>query len=312
MSKPPKRHQVFLSSTYRDLKAERLKLHDALLRDQYIVAGMEMFGADSRPPWQVIQRELALTDYYLLIIAGRYGSPGPGRVSYTEAEYDSAVEKGIPVLAFIVADLDKLPSGQVERTQKKRKALSNFQEKVKKAHTVEFWDSSDDLVRKVSSALLRAVRENDRPGWTRGESPARSLPSMLTARPFANARRAGAAEMIQRAAQVFNPSMLSDKAKSILLAIGDEEGPDADDLIWRLELEGGELLRVGNQTLMKPDAPRRERVAWDAALKELRERGLASIGLDAPPGTHTLTHQGYSSVDQLLKARRPDPLDSDA
>jgi hypothetical protein len=40
-------------------------------------------------------------DYYLLIIGGRYGSTDPEGVSYTEKEYEYAIEHGIKVIALL-------------------------------------------------------------------------------------------------------------------------------------------------------------------------------------------------------------------
>ncbi len=43
-------------------------------------------------------------DYYVVIVGGRYGSVTVEGVSFTEKEYDHAVEEGLPVLGFVHAD----------------------------------------------------------------------------------------------------------------------------------------------------------------------------------------------------------------
>src|SRR6516164_8508911 len=40
--------------------------------------------------WEFIKRQIDQADYYIVVIAGRYGSVGPDGVGYTEMEYDYA------------------------------------------------------------------------------------------------------------------------------------------------------------------------------------------------------------------------------
>lgn len=68
-----KRYQVFVSSTYEDLQEERREVMQALLELDCIPAGMELFPASSENQWSLIKRVIDDCDYYLLIIAGRYG-----------------------------------------------------------------------------------------------------------------------------------------------------------------------------------------------------------------------------------------------
>jgi hypothetical protein len=61
--------------------------------------GMEMFSAANEEQWKIIQKQIDDCDYYVVIIAHRYGSLDK-TISYTEKEYDYAVLKDIPVLGF--------------------------------------------------------------------------------------------------------------------------------------------------------------------------------------------------------------------
>lgn len=88
-----KRYQVFVSSTYLDLQTERQQVMQALMEMDCIPAGMELFPAADEEQWEFIKRVIDDCDYYLLIIGGRYGSISPEGISYTEMEYDYAVEK---------------------------------------------------------------------------------------------------------------------------------------------------------------------------------------------------------------------------
>ena len=48
------KYQVFVSSTYEDLKAEREVVVKAVLEMGHIPVGMEMFSAADQQQWQII------------------------------------------------------------------------------------------------------------------------------------------------------------------------------------------------------------------------------------------------------------------
>jgi hypothetical protein len=96
--------QVFVSSTYMDLSGERDLVIKAILEMSHIPVGMEMFSAADEEQWNVIKKQIDQTDYYVVIVAHRYGSVDANGVSYTEKEYDYAVSQGIPTLGFILDD----------------------------------------------------------------------------------------------------------------------------------------------------------------------------------------------------------------
>ena len=125
-----KRYQVFVSSTFTDLKEERSSVIQTLMKMDCIAAGKELFPALDEEQFQSIRRVIDDCDYYLLIIGGRYGSVTEEGISYTEKEYDYAVEKSIKVLALIHGAPDKIPFGKSEETATARKKLDAFREKV--------------------------------------------------------------------------------------------------------------------------------------------------------------------------------------
>lgn len=89
-----KRYQIFISSTFSDLKEERNKVMQTIMSLDCIPAGMELFPAMDEEQFEFIKRVIDDCDYYLLIVGARYGSMDDNGVSYTEKEYDYAKEKG--------------------------------------------------------------------------------------------------------------------------------------------------------------------------------------------------------------------------
>lgn len=124
-----KRYQVFVSSTFTDLKEERKAIIECLLNAKYIPAGMEMFAASNDEQFKYIKKIIDTCDYYVLIVGARYGSinPSTGK-SFTEQEYDYAVEKGIPVLAFLHDNPYNL--SVEKRDDENRELLERFRNKV--------------------------------------------------------------------------------------------------------------------------------------------------------------------------------------
>lgn len=167
-----KRYQVFVSSTYADLKDERRTVIETLMKVDCIPAGMELFPASDEEQFNFIKRVIDDCDYYLLIIGGRYGSVTPEGVSYTEKEYDYAIERGLKVIALLHGAPGDIPARFTERTEEGQRRLEAFREKVKKGRLVDFWTSPDQLQAKVALAMLNAIRTFPAVGWVRADRAA--------------------------------------------------------------------------------------------------------------------------------------------
>jgi Domain of unknown function (DUF4062) len=100
-----KKLQVFVSSTYTDLREERQAAVEAILTAGHIPAGMELFTAGDESQMETIKRWIAESDVFLLILGGRYGSlERQSGKSYIECEYDYAMSMNRPLFACVVKD----------------------------------------------------------------------------------------------------------------------------------------------------------------------------------------------------------------
>jgi hypothetical protein len=88
-----KRYQVFVSSTFTDLQEERSNVIQSLMEMDCIPAGMETFPYIDEKQWDFIKKIIDDSDYYLLIIEGRYGTVANDGLSFTEKEFDYAISK---------------------------------------------------------------------------------------------------------------------------------------------------------------------------------------------------------------------------
>src|SRR5687768_9870191 len=95
--------QVFVSSTYEDLKEERQAAVEAILKAGHIPAGMELFAAGDDSQLAIIRKWIDQSDVFMLILGGRYGTlEEKQQKSYIELEYDHAVREGKRLFAVII------------------------------------------------------------------------------------------------------------------------------------------------------------------------------------------------------------------
>lgn len=165
------KYQIFVSSTYEDLKEERKEVTQAILECNCFPAGMELFPASNKSQWEIIKRVIDESDFYLVIIAGRYGSMGiddaGNKVGYTEMEFDYAVKTNKPILALIYDDIDKLPRSKTESQGTKHSRLLKFREKACCGRVIRKWNNKDNLKAAVLAAIVELKRETNALGWVR-------------------------------------------------------------------------------------------------------------------------------------------------
>jgi hypothetical protein len=165
-----KKYQVFISSTYKDLIEQRNQVVEVVLRLSHLPVGMEIFNAASATPWDVIKSHIDNSDYYVLIIAHRYGSEDPETgIGYTEKEYDYAISRGIPCLAFVLHDSVQWSPDLMEQKPGPKKKLATFKKKIH-VHHVSYWYSTEDLANKVLLALVDETRNKPGIGWVRANA----------------------------------------------------------------------------------------------------------------------------------------------
>lgn len=162
-----KKYQVFISSTYEDLKEERTAVTLYLLDNYCIPVGMEQFPSSNMNQLEYIEKILKDCDYYILILGGKYGSLNLDGISFTEKEFDYAKSQGIPIMSFVVHNMDSLQGWQLEKTDEMKEKLYKFREKVCKENLVNFYTDIGDLKAKIGTSLHKCIEDFPRPGWIR-------------------------------------------------------------------------------------------------------------------------------------------------
>lgn len=163
-----KKYQVFISSTYTDLIKERKEVTKALLEMDCIPSGMEMFQASDDSQWELIKRVISSCDYYIVIIAGRYGTIHPEtKKSYTQMEYEYAAKIGIPIIGFLYETPENLPANKIDKNRNSLRKLQQFRKIAEKERIVKYWSNPYDLAGAVSRAMYSIIKTHPRDGWVR-------------------------------------------------------------------------------------------------------------------------------------------------
>lgn len=168
------KHQVFISSTYADLVQERQALFRSTYRMGHIPIGMEGFVASNMSQWEYIEQRVRECDYFVVVIAHRYGSLVPDNTgrSFTEAEIDLAESLGKPVLRFIIHDQAMWKSDEVHRDHANQERLERLKRTCIGRRLVAFWHNTSDLEAQYSQALAQLIADEPRGGlYPAGSSP---------------------------------------------------------------------------------------------------------------------------------------------
>ena len=163
---------VFISSTYADLQEERQRISEALSKAGHVPEGMELFPASSQKQFDFIKRIIDRCDYYVIVLAGRYGSTLPDGKSFTQLEYEYALQKELPTLAFLRSDLNQLTVAKVEADAEKSRRLDELRKRIEQSSLVDYWTAPDQLATKVVAAIAQEGAANPGIGWIRGDRAA--------------------------------------------------------------------------------------------------------------------------------------------
>lgn len=174
-----KKYQVFISSTYTDLREERQAAVEAILKAGHIPAGMELFTSTNKSQWTIIQRWIDESDIYMLILGGRYGSiDSDTDKSYTHLEYEYAHSINKPLFAVVINDDALRKKTYEEREIQNPVNLEEFRQQVL-SYLSAFFSDSKDIKLAVHESLGTLIQDNELNGWVRGNQQNEGLASEL-------------------------------------------------------------------------------------------------------------------------------------
>ena len=159
-------YTAFISSAFTSLRDERAQVIDKLLDSRILPIGMEHFTVSTNGGFSDIQQLIDSSDFFILLLGGRYGYCDESGISITEQEYNYALSKHKPTFALICEDLGLLlkadPASLTEDQQKQ----------VQFCRRIPYARELDETIT-IKTALdqfLNAQLFSQCVGWTRIES----------------------------------------------------------------------------------------------------------------------------------------------
>lgn len=187
------KYQIFISSTWKDLRDYRKGVIEQILEQEHIPSGMESFSAGTEEDFAVIKKAIDQCDVYIVLIGACFGSPFRGtRTSFTQQEVRYARDKGKPILAFLLDDTEfkkerkrfdrqlkfktEEDRSRAEHERQFHTELLKFREEVKELDAkngthriVSPFSSIEDLKCKFLTAFEKLIHNPgfNTPGWHR-------------------------------------------------------------------------------------------------------------------------------------------------
>lgn len=177
MSRSERRFQIFISSTFEDLKEQRKQAVEVVFERGHIPIALERFSASNESDLEVIRRVIADCQVYILILGHRYGEIVPSQeISFTELEYNIAEENKLLILPFILSpnEVQRRRSSLDSKIEKEKSELKNF-DKLDKFHRriakfKQFWGPDDQFKFLVANAINDHVESCNKPGFVKEQS----------------------------------------------------------------------------------------------------------------------------------------------
>ncbi len=269
-----KKFQVFVSSTYTDLIGERQDTLKSILDLGHIPSGMEGFFAADQEQLSYIKKIIDECDYYVLIVAGRYGSVDEEGISYTEREYDYAVSKGITVLAFVHGDIASLPPVMVDADPDSTQRLKSFRDKVSKRRLVRFWRDREQLKSDIIISLVKAMGDAPGVGWVRGNLAATEtiLTQLNEVRNEVERLRSENQKLIDDAKPKIDDIAGLDESFRIKFSYYSRSSKERYDL--QIDLSWSQIFAIIGPAFFSPSSPKKIESSLDAHIAKLSGKSL--------------------------------------
>jgi formylglycine-generating enzyme required for sulfatase activity len=245
---------VMISSTSLDLPEHRKAVMDACLRHDFFPKAMEHLPPRDADAIKVSMEMVDAADAYIGIFARRYGhTPKGQKISITEMEFNRAVERGIPILVFLMHDEHPITFKMVDTSKAAQIKLEALKARASKGRVRAEFKSSEDL-RSLVLHALSDLKERD-PEQATKKSAAK--PNAAQARQIYLDWLRRSCESIEllgldlndaqnvRLGQVYVPAVTHFAGER-----SEEDGVSARDMRYELLLH-----RLGREPLYVPGAP---------------------------------------------------------
>jgi hypothetical protein len=172
--KSDRRFQIFISSTFKDLREQRKQAVEVIFERGHIPIALERFSPANESDLETIKSVIAECQIYLLILGHRYGDIVPGRdISFTELEYEIAEENGLLILPFVLKpdEITKRRQALNPDIEKDKAELSNFDRLLKFHNRIQrfrkLWGPDDQFKYLIATAISDNLNKCKKPAFVR-------------------------------------------------------------------------------------------------------------------------------------------------
>ncbi|MEK6258137.1 MAG: DUF4062 domain-containing protein [Planctomycetota bacterium] len=149
-----KKRTAFISSTSADLGEHRKAAQDACLRAGVFPVVWEDTSANALDATSKLQDMVDEADIFICILGQRYGSfSTETSTSFTEMEFDRAVERGLPIFVFTMHQDHPVTREAISADDESREKLKKFKEKASSGRISAEFKSPEDLRGRIIEAL---------------------------------------------------------------------------------------------------------------------------------------------------------------
>jgi hypothetical protein len=182
MNKPGQK-TAMISSTSIDLPEHRREVEKACLRQGIFPVAMENLPARDADAIRVSIEMVDKADIYIGIFAWRYGHKPEGHdISITEMEFNRAVERGIPILVFVIHKEHPLTIEMVETDKDAQRKLAELKERASTGRGRREFKSPEDLRAEVIHALSD-LKQRDQESSGETDAPSFHPPNIIPKSP---------------------------------------------------------------------------------------------------------------------------------
>ena len=123
-------YQFYISSTISDLFEERKEVIQKIISFNHVPATFDLGDIECSSTRSILRTTIENSNYIIVLIGDKYHEHYSGRISKTEFEVDFAIEKGLPLLAYLSYRTDHLVNNERKYSQIELENLNRFIKKV--------------------------------------------------------------------------------------------------------------------------------------------------------------------------------------
>lgn len=158
-------YTAFVSSEYEHLRHIRKEIIDKLLDYAILPICMEHFTLAANGGKEALYNLIDDSDFFILLLSDEYGSLAEDGKSWTEHEYDYAVQQKKPILAIRFPEFEELNSLPEEKLTDNQRHLLEFGKKVSFAQKT---DNNPENTKNIISKFVDRYKP-DASGWLKNE-----------------------------------------------------------------------------------------------------------------------------------------------